>query len=64
MNTYLVFAGNEFYPNGGWLDFKHTFTSLDDAMTYLTIKHFDWYQVVDSTTCEIVKQHNKYGKDI
>ena len=64
MNNYLVFSGDQFYPNGGWIDFKRAFDSLDMAMIYLATERFDWYQVVDISTLTIVKQHSKYGKDI
>lgn len=28
---YLVFAGDDYYPGGGWQDFKGAYLFLDDA---------------------------------
>jgi len=31
----LLFAGNQFYPNGGWEDFVEYFDSIDEAKKFL-----------------------------
>ena len=33
-NSYLLFAGNKYYPEGGWEDFKGSFSSAEEAMKY------------------------------
>ena len=31
MKRYLLFAGDQYYPSGGWNDFKNSFHSLKEA---------------------------------
>lgn len=61
MKRYLVFAGDAYYPAGGWDDFREAFNTLDEAKEYAeTIRRknasfdhkrvydtFDWQQIVD-----------------
>lgn len=35
MKNYLVFIGEDYYPNGGMEDFKEDFNTLDDAKQYI-----------------------------
>jgi hypothetical protein len=35
MKRYLVFAGDDFYPSGGWKDLKDSFNSFEEADLYL-----------------------------
>lgn len=48
-NKYAIFAGDSYYPNGGWEDFRAAFETLEEATDY--VRHFaskaDWYDVVD-----------------
>ena len=32
MKRYLVFAGDYFYPGGGWSDFVDSYKEVDDAI--------------------------------
>lgn len=52
MKRYLVFAGQEYYPGGGWMDFRGAFDELQDALvlaksTVTGELSLDWVQVVD-----------------
>lgn len=60
MKRFLVFAGHDYYPNGGWADFKEGFDDLDSAAAeagrLVTEQdpnrakgqgRFDWSQVID-----------------
>ena len=46
MKRYLLFAGETYYPTGGWSDFQKDFDSLADAHAYPLKKH-DWAEIVD-----------------
>lgn len=50
MAEFLVFCGNEYYPNGGWNDYKGGFDSIEEAIEFcekiMKDEHFDWGQVV------------------
>lgn len=35
---YLVFAGANYYPAGGWADFKSSHSSLDDAKCSIEVR--------------------------
>lgn len=49
-NKYLLFYGYNYYPKGGWKDFKGYFDSLDDCKFYLKMKEKDasymWAHIV------------------
>ena len=61
MKRYLVFAYDNYYPSGGWNDFRRAFDSLDEARAYAQAlydeypKDCDNVQVIDSTTQQEVK---------
>ncbi len=50
MKRYLLFAGDSYYPEGGWFDFKGDFDTVVDAIKSIALRDYDWYHVVDSTT--------------
>lgn len=59
MNKYLVFSGYDFYPSGGFEDFKGSFEDFESAVKFaLEVKGgaHDWFQVVDGVTGEIIQQ--------
>lgn len=43
---YLVFAGNTYYPAGGWDDFQGAFYTLTDARAHALSLGYDWWHVV------------------
>lgn len=67
MKTYLLFAGDNHYPDGGISDYRGDFNSVDDAIDYFqsgeirwlgdpaqyTVK-WDWYQIVQSNDMTLV----------
>jgi hypothetical protein len=55
--SYLVFFGDNYYPCGGWSDFKGSFDTIEEAREFLLTKNFDWYQIVDSQRGEIVSSN-------
>lgn len=53
MKRYLVFAGYDYYPSGGWDDFQSDHETAEEAhaaVRTLVVKSHDWYQVVDLET--------------
>jgi len=54
MKRYALFAGDYYYPSGGWNDFRGSFETVEAAVDAVA-PHYDWYHVVDLTTGELVK---------
>ena len=55
MKRYLLFAGQSYYANGGWADWKGTFDTLEEAVAHLTKLDIDWFHVIDIQTLKAVK---------
>lgn len=53
---FLVFTGDEYYPLGGWEDYKGQEPSLDEARSMAEKVGGDWYQIVDDRRGWIVEQ--------
>jgi hypothetical protein len=57
---YLVFAGQHYYPNHGWYDFRGSTQTLEDAQALVELCRqydqgwLDWWQIVDLETERIV----------
>lgn len=57
---FLIFAGDEYYPSGGWEDFITTIDTLSNVHLYIDeiIKNndhdYDWMHVVDMETHDII----------
>lgn len=52
---FLVFAGDQYYPYGGYWDYRGGFASIDLAKNHLLAhRGYDWWHVVDSETQQIV----------
>ena len=55
MKQFLLFAGDQYYPNGGWGDFEGSFDSIDEAkVAEKALPGHDWFQVVDTASGEVV----------
>jgi hypothetical protein len=59
MKQYLVFYGEQCYPSGGWGDFRLDCDSVTEAKDFLLGESWDWAQVVDSKTGDIVYDQAK-----
>lgn len=44
---YLVFAGDNYYPQRAWDDFKGSFDTKDEAKEFALSLKEDWYQIID-----------------
>jgi hypothetical protein len=51
MKRYLLFTGNQYYPSGGWSDFKGSFDTVEEA---LIETRGDWWHIVDSEIGTVV----------
>lgn len=58
---YLLFAGERYYPAGGWQDFKMSFPSPELAEKAVTgfLEDYDWWQIVDLGARAIIKEARK-----
>jgi hypothetical protein len=65
MKQYLIFGGGCYYANGGFNDLVTDADTKEEALTIATDlveKHkgdyntFDWWQIVDTTTRQIVER--------
>lgn len=54
MKRYLVFAGDDYYPSGGWNDFRDDFDDIDAAKTEARrlLSRYSWVQLIDLVTKE------------
>lgn len=56
VKRFAVFSGDQFYPNGGWDDYRSSHATLKEARG--ASAPGDWRQIVDLTTGQIVKQES------
>lgn len=59
---YLLFAGQRYYPGGGWNDYRGSFETADLAIRHIAkrdVDTYDWWQVVDLETGRVVEE--EYG---
>lgn len=69
MKRFLLFAGDRFYANAAWCDFKGDFASVHDARDYANglrmgdDPYWDWCQIVDTESMQIVHtEGGVYGR--
>jgi hypothetical protein len=69
---YLLFVGDRYYPNGGWLDLAGRFATADEARARAgfirsgrhSLERDDfWWHVVDLDSGEIVARQPEAGPD-
>lgn len=56
VKKYLLFAGERYYPAGGWNDFQGSFGTPLEAAIYAVPCRFDWAHLIDSDTYEKVER--------
>ena len=56
LKRYALFAGEYYYPSGGWHDFCDSFDDVDAALKHLreNVTFKTWWHVVDLQTGEQV----------
>lgn len=55
MDRFLVFAGDAFYPAGGWGDFAGSAATKEAAEALLPAIRGDWLQIVDQDADEVTE---------
>lgn len=71
IKRYLIFAYGQYYPSGGWSDFKESYDSLEDAQTAFSqmlkdselvpaYNRCEYGEIVDSETGEYVDRRDPY----
>lgn len=53
IKRYVVFAGEHYYPSGGWGDYRGSFDTLEEAQALIGTlgpSTYDWAHVVDLET--------------
>lgn len=50
---YLAFAGDQYYPSGGWRDYRGQFATIEDAIAEVAGK--DWWHIVDTAHMNVVR---------
>ncbi len=50
MKRFLLFTGDDFYPLGGWKDFKGDFNTESEAIHHLIdfSNSYDWWHIIDT----------------
>lgn len=56
---FLVFAGEDYYPSGGWNDFVGSYPTLHEAKEAAVKQRRDWWHIVDLTVMADVE--NSFG---
>lgn len=56
MNNFLLFAGDTYYPVGGWHDLKGNFPTIDAGKEFLlqSKERYDWAHIVELGNQRIV----------
>lgn len=61
LSRFLLFAGQAYYPSGGWDDFAGSFLTLDEArsaarkMKRTSYQGDWWWHIVDLATSSVVE---------
>ena len=56
---FLVFAGDNYYPNGGWHDFSESFDDMNTAVEFarnVRTGNYDWSHVLDSERQKVIAE--------
>lgn len=55
VRRFLVFAGENYCPRGGWRDFQGSFATQDEAIEAAELYPGQWWEVVDLTTGTVIR---------
>jgi hypothetical protein len=58
MKRYLLFAGENYYPLGGWFDYEVSFDTVDEAIAAVPASA-EWWHVVDTQSAYITARGGK-----
>jgi len=54
LKRYLLFAFDNYYPSGGWSDFRGDFETLEEALEASKGVGLDVWDIVDSETKKVI----------
>jgi len=54
VKRFVVFSGDQYYPDGGWSDYRSSHATLTEARS--ASAPGDWRQIVDLSTGQIVER--------
>lgn len=57
---YLVFIYPEYYPSGGFGDFKQSFDTIDEIKEWLIENHSEYFDIYDQDKRELVNIDDDY----
>ncbi len=55
--SFFLFAGDVYYPGGGWEDYKGEYATYDEAIMAAESSKCDWWHIVNTLNLKIV-EHN------
>lgn len=61
-DTYYLFAGDFYYPEGGMNDLKGVQTDIEMIFFHIKEKGYDWWQVCQGTEI-LVSGSRRYGRN-
>lgn len=50
VKRFVLFAGYDYYPSGGWGDFVESFDTAEEARAAQFANGCDWKQIIDLST--------------
>ncbi len=61
MKRYLLFAGKNYYPYGGWTDFQSTSDEVSELIEQMAMSDegYGWWQIVDTQTMSVAKEKKR-----
>jgi len=60
MKRYLLFGYDQYYPSGGWTDYKGSFDSIEECKEMIESRNLgymskcDYWDIVDRDTEEVI----------
>lgn len=54
MKRFVLFAGNDYYPQGGWDDMKGDFDTAEEAKQASFPPRDNWHQIVDLDSGKVI----------
>ena len=52
IKRFMVFAYDQYYPSGGWSDFRESFETLAEAKAFSAELRYDFTEIIDLDTGE------------
>ena len=61
--NFLLFSGSNYYPGGGWDDFKGAFPTFEAAREQVKLDCYEWAHVVNLSESRIIwEAYKKYDR--